>query len=386
MKLSHQEQAWLCRVSAQLDEKMRYGVTKAQEKEGIPYTTSNGEWVCWHINWWTNGFWPASMWQMYLMSGKNLYREEALRTEILLDAALANFKDMDHDAGFMWLIHSGVRYGLEKNQDSYDRTLFAANMLASRFNPNGFIRAWNGKDNAGLAIIDCMMNLPLLYWASEMTSDPRYRLIAMRHADTAMKHFVRPDGSCNHIVVFDPENGAVLDTPAGQGFEAGSSWSRGQAWALYGFTLSYLCTKKPEYLGIARRVANYFMANIPADGVPRCDFRQPEEPDLLDCAAGAIAASGLLTLADILPEQEAVCRQAALNILMSMENRYADWTQATPAVLTRCTAAWHDTAQHHITMDYADYFFIEAIGKLRGEKKTFLGTTGYELILIGQVC
>ena len=372
MDTNANHQAWLLRVTGLLDEKMRHAIKKAREIEGIPYTTANENWVNWHINWWTNGFWPASMWQMHLMTGENLYRDEALRAETMMDDALRNFKDLDHDAGFMWLIHSGVRHALEKNADSYDRTLFAANMLAARFNPNGFIRAWNGPDNAGWAIIDCMMNLPLLYWASEVNGDPRYRLMAMRHADTAMEAFVRPDGSCNHIVIFDPETGDVLDKPAGQGYEPGSSWTRGQAWALYGFTLSYLCTGKAAYLDTAKRVANYFVASLPEDGVPPCDFRQPAEPDLKDCAAGAIAASGLLTLAQALPACEGQPYEAAaLRMLTAMESCYADWTQLSPAILHHCTAAWHDIPQRHITMDYADYFFIEAIGKLQGEKRLF---------------
>ena len=130
---------------------------------------------------------------------------------------------------------------------------------ASRFNPHGFIRAWN-EDRTGWAIIDCMMNLNLLYHAGEWTGDPRFRMIAMRHADTAMEHFVRADDSGNHIVIFDPETGAVLDTPAGQGFAPGSAWSRGQAWALYGFALSYIHTGKKEYLTVSQRVAEYYLS------------------------------------------------------------------------------------------------------------------------------
>ena len=366
------DKAWLENMAAQLDRKMRYAVGKAREVDYMPYSTENGQWKKTDIGWWTNGFWPANMWQMYRMTGDELYREEALRTEKMLDKALKDFKNLSHDVGFMWLIHSGVRYALEKNQDSFDRVLYAADMLAGRFNPNGFIRAWNGRGREGWAIVDCMMNLPLLYWASEETGDPRYRLIAMRHADTTMAYFLRSDGSCNHIVIFDPETGDFLDNPGGQGYVSGSSWSRGQSWALYGFVLSYLHTGKQEYLDAAKRVANYFISQITDDWMPRCDFRQPEEPVLKDNVAGNVAACGLLELARALPELEGrFYFDAARRILKAQERDAANWELNDPAIFTKCTSAWHDLPGRHITMTYGDYYFIEAVNKLRGNSLLF---------------
>ena len=226
------DKAWQEEVAAKLHTKMTYAVGKAREVDYIPYSTENGQWKPVHIHWWTNGVWPATMWQMYLATRDELFRDEAIRTEKMRDVNLEDFEGLSHDVGFMWLIQSGVRYALEGNKDSYARTMKAAQHLACRYNPNGFIRAWNGEGRQGWAIVDCMMNLPLLYWASEVTGDPRFRLIAMKHADTAMDVFIRPDGSCNHIIIFDAETGEVLDNPGGQGYESGSSWSRGQAWAL----------------------------------------------------------------------------------------------------------------------------------------------------------
>lgn len=291
------DKAWLEATAEKLNQKMLYAVEKAKKNDFIPYdTTSDGEFKRTDIRMWTNGFWPAMMWQMYLATKDETYRAEAIRTEEMMDEALADFKTLHHDVGFMWLIHCAVRYKLEGNQESYDRTLFAAQTLAARFNPKGFIRAWNCRDQQGWAIIDCMMNLPLLYWASDMTDDPRYRHMAMAHADSTMKNFVREDGSCNHIIIYDPMTGEVLDNPGGQGSHSGSSWSRGQAWALYGFTLSYLATGKQEYLDTAKRVAHYFISNVMDDYIPRCDFRQPEEPEIKDNAAGGVAICGLLEL------------------------------------------------------------------------------------------
>lgn len=371
-----QDQVWLKDVSEKLDQKMRFIIRKAQGVNYIPYSTVNGEFKPTDINWWTNGFWPAAMWQMYLMTKGDAYREEAVRTEAMLDQALRNFKKLDHDMGFLWLIHSGVRYRLEGNADSFDRLLFTANMLAGRYNPHGFIRAWNNWDQTarreGWAIIDCMMNLPLLYWASRATGDPRFKLIAMSHADTTTKYFVREDGSCNHIVIFDPETGEYLDNPGGQGYASGSSWSRGQAWALYGFTLSYMQSGKAAYLETARRVARYFISQVEGDWLPRCDLRQPAEPILYDDAAGNIAACGLMELAKLVSGIEAEnCFRAAFNLLKAMEQRHADWSENVPAIFTKCTSAYHDLPGRHITMDYADYFFIEAVNKLRGEKLLF---------------
>lgn len=366
------DKAWLEDVAARLHTKMTYAVCKAREVDYIPYSTENGQWKPVHIHWWTNGFWPATMWQMYLATRDELFRDEAIRTEKMLDVNLEDFEGLSHDVGFMWLIQSGVRYALEGNQDSYARTMRAAQHLACRYNPNGFIRAWNGEGREGWAIVDCMMNLPLLYWASEVSGDPRFRLIAMKHADTAMDVFVRPDGSCNHIIIFDAETGEVLDNPGGQGYESGSSWSRGQAWALYGFTLSYLHTGRQAYLDTAKRVANYFISQITDDYIPRCDFRQPAEPVLKDNTAGVVAAAGLLVLSRQLPELEAVTYyDVAVKMLRAMEREDINWELNDPALLQRCTAAYHDIPGRHITMNYADYFFVEAIHMLRGQKMLF---------------
>ena len=366
------DKAWLEETLKKVDKKLHFSIQKAREVDYIPYTTENGQWKPNKIGWWTNGFWPAMMWQMYLATKDEIYREEAIRTEKMLDEALKDFKTTNHDMGFMWLIQSGVHYALEGNQDSYDRTLLAATLLAGRFNPNGFIRAWNGKEQQGWAIVDCMMNLPLLYWASDVTNDPRYRNIAIAHADSTMKNFVRADGSCNHIVIYDPMTGEVLDNPAGQGCHSGSSWSRGQAWALYGFTLSYMATGKQEYLDTAKKVAHYFISNVLDDYIPRCDFRQPEEPDVKDNAGGGAAICGLLELCRLLPQKEAaVYYDAAVKMLMAMTEKCVNWEEDDPGLCTMCTEAYLKPQTYHITMNYADYYFVEALTKLRGQSKLF---------------
>ena len=375
MNMNFEEMRLSCKeftddVSGKLMNKMPAALKKAEGLPFIPYTVRENEWapgpfdgICW----WTNGFWPGQMWAMYRMTGDDRYRQEAERAETRLDEAFCDFDHLHHDVGFMWLLSSGVNFRLTQNDRSRKRVLLAANLLAGRFNPNGFIRAWN-EDRTGWAIIDCMMNLNLLYRASEWTGDPRFRMIAMRHADTAMEHFVRADGSCNHIVIFDPETGAVLDTPAGQGFAPGSAWSRGQAWALYGFALSYIHTGKKEYLTVSQRVADYYLSQVANDWIPRCDFRQPEGDDLRDACAGAIAACGLMELARLTETKRYF--DAALATLGALEAHCAKWDPASPAILTRCTGSYHGN-DHNIAMIYADFFFTEAILKLRGDPFLF---------------
>lgn len=368
------ESSWIDDVWVRLEKKMPYAVEKARPLQFMPYTTKDGEWrpgpfdrMCW----WTNGFWPAEMWQMYLQTGDDLYKAEAERAEEMLDAAFDDFDNLHHDVGFMWHISAGVNFRLTGNDKSRKRALLAANLLAGRFNPAGFIRAWN-MDRVGWAIVDCMMNLNLLYWASDFTGDPRFRKVAMAHADTTMEHFVRPDGSVNHIVQFDPETLEVLGTPGGQGYESGSSWSRGQAWALYGFALSYLHTGKQAYLDTAKRIAHYFIANVQGDWIPRCDFRQPAQPDKRDTCATGIAACALIEIAKAVSEHEReLYLHAALKLLKAADAHCADWGLYDPAILQKCTGAYHSEHDGHITMNYGDYFFIEAMGKLRGEKLLF---------------
>ena len=184
--------------------------------------------------------------------------------------------------------------GFFGSKKSRVRTSIAADMLASRYNARGeFIRSWND-DCIGWVIIDSMMNIPLLYWASDEYKDDRFKYIAMKHADKVLNTHIRPDGSVNHIVSLDPTNGEVIETFGGQGYAVGSSWSRGQAWAIYGFTLSYIHTGKQEYLDAAKRVAHYFIANVCDDWLPKVDFRSPKGPVIYDSTAGACTACGLL--------------------------------------------------------------------------------------------
>ena len=265
--LSQEDQKWVQETLQKVTEKMKVVRERAQKK--IPFTSKGGVYDDHsgekEINWWTNGFWGGMMWQLYQETGDPRYMEIARYSEEALDLCFEQFMGLHHDVGFMWMPTAVADYRKTGNSDGRRRGLHAATLLAGRFNPVGrFIRAWNdewhGHVNTGWAIIDCMMNLSLLYWASDELDDPRFRQIAMMHADTALEHFIRPDGSVNHIVEFDPESGIETATYGGQGYENGSSWTRGQSWAIYGFMISYRHTGKQEYLDAAKRVAHYFIS------------------------------------------------------------------------------------------------------------------------------
>lgn len=352
-----------------------------KNKGKLPYTTDESgsydnradQQIAWNqddgLCWWTNGFWGGMMWLLYQDTCDERYAEIARTAEYQLEACFGKFYGLHHDVGFMFLPTAVADYRLTKNERSRKTGLHAATLLAGRFNPaGGFIRAWNDaedKDTRGWAIIDCMFNIALLYWASEETKDPRFCHIARLHVDTVMEHFVRPDGSVRHIVEFDPETGEKVRSHGGQGYADGSSWTRGQGWALYGFVISYLHTGKKEYLDTAKKVAHYCMANIPEDGILPIDFRQPEEPRCEDSCGACVIAGGLLELAACMPETEQkIYRKAAVKLLKAIDENRADWTENCDAIVQNCSGAYHN-CKHHTTMNYADYFFIEAVYKLK---------------------
>ena len=380
----------MCEMSGTCEEWVEMTVEKIRAKmdwvseknrEKIPYTTDadgsyndrsdpaqqNGRRE--GLSWWTNGFWGGMMWLLYQDTGKEKYAEIARISEYRLEKCLEEYYGMHHDVGFLFMPTAAADYRLTGNPRSRRTALHAANLLAGRFNPVGkFIRAWNDTENdtRGWAIIDCMMNLSLLYWASAETGDPRFRQIAQLHADTAGKYFIRPDGSVNHIVEFHPETGEMLRTYGGQGYQEGSSWGRGQAWAVYGFMISYIHTGKQEYLDIAKKVAHYCIANIPENGILPLDYRQPALPALEDSCGSCILAGGLLEVARFVPAQEQhIYRNAAVKILRAIDEKRADWGTGCDAIVQECSAAYHGN-DHHMTMSYADYFFLEAMYKLAG--------------------
>lgn len=327
------------------------------------------------LDWWTSGFWPGLLWILHDVTGKAHYLEAARPWDERLERLFVVENDLYHDVGFQFLPTAVAKYKITGDRDGRRRGLSAANFLAGRYNPAGrFIRAWNGDHQAGWAIIDCCMNLSLLYWASEESGDPRFAHIATAHAETALAHFLRPDGSNNHIVCFDPLTGEVERVDGGQGYAPESAWSRGQAWALYGMTNIYKYTRDVRFLEAAQRSAYHFIASLPEDGVPYWDFRLPGfDGQPRDTSAGAIAASGLLDLAELTPPAAgARFRKAAVDMLEAMTERYATFGRdGFHAILTGGTGHVPENKNIDVSLIYGDYYYVEAVAKLVGWERRF---------------
>lgn len=369
------EKQWAKEIWEKLDKKLSRTAVSSYDK--IPYTTENGV----HDNrygsekcWWTNGFWPALMVLMYAGTKKEQYLKTARHGMDMMDDALMTYKGLHHDVGFMWNISSGTDYQLTGDEKEKNRFLIAANHLMGRYNSNGeFLVAWNDENNKGRAIIDCMMNIPLLYRASIEINDDRFAMIARKHADKTMKYHVRPDGGCNHINVYDPITGEFISDDSGQGYASESSWTRGQGWGIYGFALSYRYTKDDAYLATAKKIANYFIACVQGtDWIAPCDFKQPEDEFVIDTTANAIAACGMLEIAELVPENERkMYYDAAVKLLMAVEEKYCDWSDSEDSILQMGTEAYHFN-KRHIPIIYGDYFFAEGIYRLMGYDATIL--------------
>lgn len=320
---------------------------------------------------WTNGFWPGILWLAYRASGKECYRNQAQRLEEKMDEIFSDPARYSHDVGFMWLLSAVADYRITGNKKAAARGLHAAYILAGRFNPAGnFIRAWEGTAQGveGYAIIDCMMNLPLLYWASEYTKDPRFYHIAVRHTQTTAGYFIREDGSARHICVFDGASGKYLKNLKGQGYSRHSAWSRGNAWAVYGFALAYQYTKREEFLQIARKTAGYFAENLPSDCVPFADFKAPKEENIhKDSSAAAIAASGLALLGGLVAGEEGrEYLKLAEQIVESLYDNYLDKWES-EAILCHGCAAYHaEGVGLDMGIIFGDYYFVEALVRLAG--------------------
>ncbi|CAN7623332.1 glycoside hydrolase family 88 protein [Paenibacillus sp. LjRoot153] len=328
---------------------------------------------------WTSGFWPGMLWIMYDMTGKEHYKEAAWHWDRTIEEHFVKPSNLYHDVGFQFLPTAVIKYMLTGDADARRIGLEAANFLAGRFNIAGnFIRAWNTipgawhEGNTGWAIIDCMMNLPLLFWASEELKDPRFKHIAMAHAETALQHFIREDGSSCHICCFDPETGEFIREIGGQGYAAGSAWSRGTGWALYGFSAMYRITGQIRFLEAAKRVAHFFMANLEEDNIPLWDFRVDDREEApRDTSAAALAASGLIDISKHVPAaQSKLYINKAKEILRSLTHNYSTWDQPDhQAILLQGTGHKPLGANINVSLIYGDYYYIEAIAKLRGWNK-----------------
>lgn len=339
----------------------------------FPYNEVDGIFRYEALEAWTNGYYSGMLWQLYFESGYEKFKEIAKEQEEMLDELIKCDRLPGHDVGFVWLLTAGQHYKYDKNEKSQRRLLQMANNLAGRFNIKGnFIRAWNGPNGEshtiGLAIIDCMLNIPLLFWASELTGDPRFSHIAKAHADTVLKHFIDDDGAVRHICRFDAHNGEFVEALGGQGYAPDSAWSRGAGWAIYGFAMAYRYTKDKKYLNASKKVAEFFMEQVKNDFVPAWDFRAPDK-EIKDTSAGAIAASGMLEIANFVDgDEKDKFISNAKKLLDALIKGYSNLENGNEAILTRATANHPGNENIEVGLIYADYYFVEALRKLNRDK------------------
>lgn len=316
---------------------------------------------------WTSGFYPGILWLMYDMTDNESWAREAKTYTELLESE--KFNDSNHDIGFKMMSSYGQGYRLTGNMDYRDILIQSARTLISRFNENvGCIRSWDHhKDKWDYpVIIDNMLNLELLFWASKETSDPVFANIAVRHAQTTMKNHFRSDHSCYHVVSYDTLTGEAVKKQTRQGAFDESSWARGQAWGLYGYTLAYRETKLPEFLTQAEHIANYILnvAKLPGDYVPYWDFsiaNNANEPR--DVSAAAIIASALYELSNYSPENKESYVQVADKIMNSLDSdKYFNKTGTSGGFLLKhSTGSKPIDSEIDVPLVYADYYYLEAL-------------------------
>jgi len=353
----------------------QYGgmLDKVQRKPGFPRTVEKGEVVLVGVGDWTAGFFPGSLWYLYEATGDAKWRLAA--ADYTARTAPAKFDKSQHDLGFMLGAGYGNGYRLTGDPAYRDALLAGATTLVTRFNTKvGSIQSWDLWKNSTWAfpvIVDNLMNLELLTWAARTAVEPRYREIAVTHADTTLRNHFRPDGSSFHLVDYDPQTGKIRSRVTVQGNADASSWARGQAWALYGYTMMYRETKKEDYLAQAHKIAAFFMQHprLPADKVPYWDFDDPAIPNApRDSSAAAIVASSLLELAGLSNgEQARTYRAFAEAQLRSLASTAYLASNGDNGGFLLKHATGHKPAGKEIDvpLNYGDYYFLEALLRLK---------------------
>jgi len=321
---------------------------------------------------WTGGFFPGSLWIYYEMTGKEEYRTMAEHYTAKL--APTPFYTHTHDLGFMVMCSYGRQFDNIGDDTSRAAIIQAATSLIGRFDPQiGLIRSWSfGKWNYPV-IIDNMMNLELLFRASELTGDDRFRNIAISHADGTIKNHFREDASTWHVVSYNAD-GSIESKGTHQGYSDDSRWARGQAWAIYGYTMCYRFTKEARYLEQACKVASLIMTlpDMPEDHIPYWDYDAPGKPDAVrDASAAAITASALLELKDYVdPELSASYLEYAESIMSSLSSKQylAGPGENGYFILKHSTGAAPLNSEVDVAINYADYYFLEAIERYYKDK------------------
>ncbi|PVM77661.1 glycoside hydrolase family 88 protein [Caulobacter radicis] len=354
--------AILARIDASLD-RFTDAFPKPSSEDGVYAPMDNTEW--------TNGFWTGMLWLAFEASGEARYRLAAERqVESFRDRIEREVNVDHHDLGFLYSLSCVAAWKLTGSMSGREAALAAARRLMTRYLPAaGIIQAWgdlSDPEQAGRMIIDCNLNLPLLYWASEETGDPTFRIAADSHIAQAAKHIVRPDASTFHTFYMDPKSGQPVGGKTHQGFSDTSCWARGQAWGVSGFPLVHRYKPDPGLIDLAARLANYLLNRLPDDLVCCWDlvFTDAER----DSSAAAIAACGLLELARALPladPDRETYEAAALAMVETLGEHYL-LPLGQPGTGILAHGVYH--MPNRVGVDEAciwgDYFFLEALVRL----------------------
>lgn len=347
------------------------------------HTRRSGRWQVTGPEAWTSGFLPGQMWLLYGHTRDPAWRGRAIRRQAALAGQAANTST--HDVGFIMLASYARAYGLTRRPAYRKLALRGAASLATRYNGAvGATRSWGPRERREFTVVvDNMMNIGLLLWAARHGGPQAWRTIAHRHALTTLRDHVRPDGSTFHVVDYDGATGLLLRKRTFQGAGTGSTWSRGQAWAIHGFATAYRHTRDRRLLRAARRVAGWWLAHVPRDGVPYWDFdatrlfiragfpgqvfsARPGDPPR-DSSAAAIAASGLLDLARLEPDRRRArrSRRAAVATLRSLAGRdYLARGTRVRSILRHGTAH-HSRGVLDTGLVFGDYYFLEGLTRAR---------------------
>jgi len=335
-----------------------------------PRTVENGEFKMVVSRDWTSGFFPAELWYLYEYTGDKKYLN--LAKKYTADIEKEKFNRGTHDLGFMIYCPFGNGYRLTKDTAYRSVIIQAAKSLSTRFNEKaGVIRSWDHNSDKWRfpVIIDNMMNLELLFEATKFTGDSSFYKIAIAHANATLKNHFRPDFSSYHVVDYDTVGGGVRAKVTAQGYANESSWARGQAWALYGYTMCYRETKNKAYLAQADGVANFILSNTvtPKDGIPYWDYNDPKIPEVSrDASAAAITASALYELAKYSGKAKSY-RAAADKILNSLGSAaYTnEYGTSYGFILAHSTGHRPANSEVDVPINYADYYYLEALLRSR---------------------
>ncbi len=364
---SQNEYGWVKNALERSEEQLLTAAEKYKCVKKNPRTFENGTAKFAGTNDWTCGFFPGTLWYLFEITKQEKFKTEAdYYTELL---KCVQYRKDTHDLGFMLYCSFGNGYRITGNEAYRSVLLTGANSLMTRFHPEiGLIKSWDNRNNWQYpVIIDNMINLEFLCEVSKLTKDESYKSTSIKHANKTLENHFRPDNSCFHVVNYDSITGNVISKVTHQGFSNSSSWARGQGWALYGYTMMYRETKDPKYLVQAQKVAEFILhnPNLPKDKIPYWDFNAPNIPnEPRDASAGALYASALIELSGYVPNGTEYLNAAEQMLKnLSSPEYFANKGENGLFILKHSTGNWPAKKEIDVPLNYADYYYIEALGR-----------------------